>query len=89
MLGLPLHHLIWLLAACGAVDLDTVFFDGVEAERSYDYDLQREVLDVAATGLPHHKFDLSFAISLGTWRNADSKPVYFMDMFQRFSLYIV
>ena len=50
--------LIWLLAACGAVDLDTVFFDGVEAERSYDYDLQREVLDVTSSGLPHHKFDV-------------------------------
>ena len=58
--GLPPHPLIWLLAACGAVDLDTVFFDGVEAERSYDYDLGRDILDVASTGLPHHKFDVSF-----------------------------
>jgi hypothetical protein len=57
---LPPHPLWLLLAACGAVDLDTVFFDGVEAERSYDYDLGREVLDVASTGLPHHKFDVSF-----------------------------
>ena len=57
MVGLPL----WLLlAAAKAVDLDTVFFDGVEAERSYDYDLQREVLDVTSSGLPHHKFDVSF-----------------------------
>ena len=62
MVGLPPHHSLWLLlaAACGAVDLDTVFFDGVVAERSYDYDLQRDVLGVASTGLPHHKFDVSF-----------------------------
>ena len=57
---LPPHPLWLLLAAGGAVDLDTVFFDGVEAERSYDYDLGREVLDVASSGLPHHKFDVSF-----------------------------
>ena len=55
--GLPL----WLLlAACGAVDLDTVFFDGVDAERSYDYDLGRDVLDVTSSGLPQHRFDVSF-----------------------------
>ena len=49
---------LWLLlAACGAVDLDTVFFDGVEAERPR-LRLGGEFFGV--TGLPHHKFDVSF-----------------------------
>ena len=36
------------------------FFDGVDAERSYDYDLGRDVLDVTSSGLPQHRFDVSF-----------------------------
>lgn len=49
-----------LLAAARAIDLEGIFFDNVIAERGFDYDLGREVLEVSSSGLPQHAYDASF-----------------------------